>query len=349
MSAVLVTGGAGYVGSHAVKALVAGGRDVVVFDDLSAGHAEAVERIGAAFPAQSVRLVEGDIADREALAKALRESGATAVMHFAARLLVAESVREPLGYYRANVTGTLAVLEAMAETGVGHFVFSSTAATFGEPSSIPIDEIPSPAADQCLWRDEAGRRAGLAARGAGHRDPVRDPAVFQRGGRRPGWARGRGPRAGGAPDPAGPRARSMAARRSPCSARTTTRRMARASATTCMCRIWPTRICSRSGGSRPAEPLRPTISAAVTACRCGRSSRRWRRSPAVPCRTRLDPGGRAIPPASWHRTRARGRSSGGRRFAAASGPSSRRRGAGMNGTPRGTVLGHCRGESQCRA
>ena len=140
MSAVLVTGGAGYVGSHAVKALAASGRDVVVYDDLSAGHAEAVERIRAAYPSRRVRLVEGDILDRVRLAGALREAQATAVLHFAARLLVAESVREPVGYYRANVTGTMTVLEAMADTGVGRLVFSSTAATFGEPESVPIDE-----------------------------------------------------------------------------------------------------------------------------------------------------------------------------------------------------------------
>ena len=140
MSAVLVTGGAGYVGSHAVKALAAGGRDVVVFDDLSAGHAAAVQRVAAACPARTVRLIEGDILDRGAVSRALRGSGATAVMHFAARLLVGESVREPIGYYRANVTGTMSVLEAMAEVGVAHLVFSSTAATFGEPTTVPIDE-----------------------------------------------------------------------------------------------------------------------------------------------------------------------------------------------------------------
>jgi UDP-glucose-4-epimerase GalE len=140
VSTVLVTGGAGYVGSHAVKALAAGGHDVVVYDDLSAGHGEAVRRIAAAHPSRSVVLVEGDILDRPAVAAALRRSGAAAVLHFAARLLVAESVREPIGYYRTNVTGTLAVLEAMAETGVGQFVFSSTAATFGEPERVPIDE-----------------------------------------------------------------------------------------------------------------------------------------------------------------------------------------------------------------
>ena len=140
MNSVLVTGGAGYVGSHTVQALAAGGADVVVYDNLSAGHAEAVQAVARANPSRRVTLVEGDILDRTRVAAALKSSGATAVMHFAARLLVAESVREPVGYYRANVAGSLAVLEAMAETGVKHFVFSSTAATFGEPQRTPIDE-----------------------------------------------------------------------------------------------------------------------------------------------------------------------------------------------------------------
>jgi UDP-glucose 4-epimerase len=143
MSAVLVAGGAGYVGSHAVKALAAAGYDVVVYDNLSAGHAEAVRRIAGAFPARRVELITGDILDGDAVRRALASSGAEAVMHFAARLLVGESVREPIGYYRANVTGTLSVLGAMAEAGVKRFVFSSTAATFGEPQTTPIDETHS--------------------------------------------------------------------------------------------------------------------------------------------------------------------------------------------------------------
>jgi UDP-glucose-4-epimerase GalE len=140
MSAVLVAGGAGYVGSHAVKALAAASYNVVVYDNLSAGHAEAVRRIAGAFPARRVELITGDILDGEAVRRAMASSAADAVMHFAARLLVGESVREPIGYYRANVTGTLSVLGAMAEAGVKRFVFSSTAATFGEPQTTPIDE-----------------------------------------------------------------------------------------------------------------------------------------------------------------------------------------------------------------
>ncbi len=140
MSTVVVTGGAGYVGSHAVKALAAAGYDVVVFDDLSAGHAEAVDRIARAFPDRTITLVAATSSTARRSRATLESAGATAVMHFAARLLVGESVREPIGYYRANVTGTMTVLDAMAEAGVGRFVFSSTAATFGEPKETPIDE-----------------------------------------------------------------------------------------------------------------------------------------------------------------------------------------------------------------
>ncbi len=140
MSGVLVTGGAGYVGSHTVLLLASAGYDVVVYDDLSAGHREAVDAIAAAWPGRSVRLVRGDIGDGAAVGRALRESGATAVLHFAAKLSVGGSVADPLGYYRNNVAGTVALLSAMLEAGVRQFVFSSTAATFGEPLRTPIDE-----------------------------------------------------------------------------------------------------------------------------------------------------------------------------------------------------------------
>jgi UDP-glucose-4-epimerase GalE len=140
MSTVLVTGGAGYIGSHAVLALAAAGYDVVVYDDLSAGHAEAIARIAGAWPGRAVTLTRGDVLDPRGLSEVLRQSRATAVMHFAAKLSVGESMREPLAYYRANVMGTLTLLEAMVAAGVEVFVFSSTAATFGEPERIPIDE-----------------------------------------------------------------------------------------------------------------------------------------------------------------------------------------------------------------
>ena len=126
-----MTGGAGYVGSHTVKALRRAGRRVVVYDDLSSGHVEAV--LGAP-------LIVGDIEDVEAVRRAIRDSGARAVLHFAARLAPAESVRKPLEYYRNNVSGTLATLEAMAAEGCGHFVLSSTCAVYGEPVETPIAE-----------------------------------------------------------------------------------------------------------------------------------------------------------------------------------------------------------------
>ena len=128
---MLVTGGAGYIGSHSVKALRLAGHEVVVFDNLSAGHREAT--LGAP-------LVLGDIRDVDAVRRALRDSGATAVMHFAARLFVSESVHDPAGYYLNNVTGTLATLEAMAAEGCRQFVFSSTCAVYGEPTSVPVTE-----------------------------------------------------------------------------------------------------------------------------------------------------------------------------------------------------------------
>jgi UDP-glucose-4-epimerase GalE len=128
---VLVTGGAGYIGSHACKALSRAGYRVVAFDSLVAGHREAV-RFGP--------LVQGDITDVTAVRAALREHQLSAVMHFAAFLDVGASVRDPVGYYRNNVGGALAVLEAMAAESVKEFVFSSTCATYGEPRETPISE-----------------------------------------------------------------------------------------------------------------------------------------------------------------------------------------------------------------
>jgi UDP-glucose-4-epimerase GalE len=129
--AVLVTGGAGYIGSHAAKALRLAGHDVVIYDNFSAGHR------GAALGAP---VIQGDIGDVDAVRRAIRDSGAAAVMHFAAWLSVPDSVRDPTGYYRNNVGGTLATLEAMAAEGCRQFVFSSTCAVYGEPVETPISE-----------------------------------------------------------------------------------------------------------------------------------------------------------------------------------------------------------------
>ena len=134
--AVLVTGGAGYIGSHAVRELASAGHEVVVYDNLSAGHLQAAANaLGG-----SGQLIEGDIRDTARLREALRSRGIDAVMHFAASLSVADSVRDPIGYYANNVTGALSVLEAMVAAGVLKFVFSSTAAVFGNPVQTPITE-----------------------------------------------------------------------------------------------------------------------------------------------------------------------------------------------------------------
>ncbi|MFI5179247.1 MAG: UDP-glucose 4-epimerase GalE, partial [Vicinamibacterales bacterium] len=128
---MLVTGGAGYIGSHAAKALARAGYRVVVYDNLVAGHRGAV-KYG--------ELVEGDVADTREVTEVLRRHEIVAVMHFAAFLDVGESVRDPVRYYRNNVVGTLGVLEAMADAAVQYFVFSSTCATYGEPLETPIAE-----------------------------------------------------------------------------------------------------------------------------------------------------------------------------------------------------------------
>jgi UDP-arabinose 4-epimerase len=128
---VLVTGGAGYIGSHACKALAQAGYVPVTYDNLSRGHRHAV-RWGP--------LVEGQIADGAAVAAALKAHRVSSVMHFAAFAYVGESGTDPALYYRNNVVGTLALLDAMRETGVDRIVFSSTCATYGLPDSVPIAE-----------------------------------------------------------------------------------------------------------------------------------------------------------------------------------------------------------------
>ena len=129
---VLVTGGAGYVGSVSVEALVKAGHTPVVLDDCSTGHAAAV-------PAGVVHLRQ-DYADEAATAAALRDHGIEAILHCAARSLVGESMREPSRYYRQNVAGGIGLIEAARAAGVERFVFSSTAAVYGVPASTPIPE-----------------------------------------------------------------------------------------------------------------------------------------------------------------------------------------------------------------
>ncbi len=134
---ILVTGGAGYIGSHCVLALLAKGLDVVIFDNLETGHIETVETLK---KEGNVQFVKGDLKNLEDINSVFDGFRIDAVVHFAALSLVGESVKEPQKYYYNNVYGTLNLLNAMLEHNVKKIVFSSTAATYGEPEYIPIDE-----------------------------------------------------------------------------------------------------------------------------------------------------------------------------------------------------------------
>jgi UDP-glucose-4-epimerase GalE len=131
MSHILVTGGAGYIGSHTVKLLLARGHDVTVFDCLVYGHRQAVP---------PGCLVVGDLKDVELLDRVLAEKRIDAVVHFAAFAYVGESVRNPAKYYANNLVASLSLLDAVRRAGVAKFVFSSTCATYGVPTAVPITE-----------------------------------------------------------------------------------------------------------------------------------------------------------------------------------------------------------------
>lgn len=133
---VLVTGGAGYIGSHACKQLALAGHQPIVFDSLIYGHRDAV-KWGACF--------EGDLLDAARLDAVMGQVKPDAVMHFAAFGYVGESVLDPLKYYQNNVAGTTALLQSCIKHGVMRFVFSSTCATYGTPDRLPIDESLPPA------------------------------------------------------------------------------------------------------------------------------------------------------------------------------------------------------------
>jgi UDP-glucose 4-epimerase len=136
---ILLTGGAGYIGSHTAVALAHAGHDIVIFDNFANSRPEAVERvttiIGAAIP-----LVIGDVRDRDCISRALQEHAIEAVVHFAGLKALGESVANPLAYYDVNVTGTLRLIEAMAASSARTLVFSSSATVYGKPQYLPLDE-----------------------------------------------------------------------------------------------------------------------------------------------------------------------------------------------------------------
>ena len=135
--AVLVTGGAGYIGSHMVLELVDAGEKVVVLDNLSTGFRWAVD--------SRAELVVGDIGDQDLVGTIVRKHGVDAIIHFAGSIVVPDSVADPLGYYNNNTVKSRALMEAAVATGVGHFIFSSTAAVYGNPKENPVGEDAMPA------------------------------------------------------------------------------------------------------------------------------------------------------------------------------------------------------------
>ena len=133
---VLVTGGAGYIGSHMVLALTDAGHDVVVLDNLSTGFPWAVS--------PSAKLVQGDIGDEDLVAKIIAENGVDAIVHFAGSMVVPDSVTDPLGYYLNNTVKSRALMAAAVKNGVKNFIFSSTAAVYGNPVTQPVLETAQP-------------------------------------------------------------------------------------------------------------------------------------------------------------------------------------------------------------
>lgn len=139
MREILVTGGAGYIGSHTTLSLLQAGFRVVVLDNLSNSSAESLSRV-VKLAGRAATLIEGDIRDRALLRRLFTEHTVDAVLHFAGRKAVGESVSQPLCYYQNNVHGSQELLQAMADAGVFNFVFSSSATVYGEPAQTPISE-----------------------------------------------------------------------------------------------------------------------------------------------------------------------------------------------------------------
>jgi UDP-glucose 4-epimerase len=161
---VLVTGGAGYIGSHTVHELVDAGESVLVLDDLSTGFLSAL-------PEQALRVV-GNVGDQELVASLVDSHRVGAIIHFAGSIVVPESVRDPLGYYRNNTVNSRALIETAVRMGVRHFIFSSTAAVYGNPAQVPVPEnaplVPVSPYGWSKLMTEVMLRDTAAAHGLGH-------------------------------------------------------------------------------------------------------------------------------------------------------------------------------------
>ena len=315
---VLVTGGAGYVGGVSVDAILAAGHEVVVLDDLSTGHAAIVS--------PAARLVTGSYGDEAATRDLLETERVDAILHCAARSLVGESVLDPAKYYRDNVAGGVALLEAARAAGVRRVVFSSTAAVYGTPDSTPIPEDAPLRPINPYGETKRTFEGALHWYGGAYGLRSRDPPVLQRRGRH--GAPGRGPPARDAPGPQhapgrGGRTRADALRRGlPHPGRHADPRLHP--------RLGPgrrprggargdgsgTRERARSGRRHGAgRAARSATSARPTASRCGRCSRPRRPSSGGPSRTPWARAGPATRPCSSPPTRGRARSWAGSRGA----------------------------------
>src|SRR5258708_38108355 len=136
---IMVTGGAGYIGSHTCVELIGAGRSVVVFDNFCNSKPEVLSRIER-IAGKRPEFVKGDVRDREALASALVKYRCDGVIHFAGLKAVGDSVKQPISYYENNVAGSLALIEAMKQANVGKLVFSSSATVYGDPLFLPLTE-----------------------------------------------------------------------------------------------------------------------------------------------------------------------------------------------------------------
>ena len=137
---ILITGGAGYIGSHTALELLNEGYEVVVYDNLCNSSKESLKRVEE-LTGKMITFYEGDVMDEVALKAMLEKEGVDAVIHCAALKAVGESVQKPLEYYRNNITGTLTLMDVMKQTGVKNIVFSSSATVYGSPEEMPITEI----------------------------------------------------------------------------------------------------------------------------------------------------------------------------------------------------------------
>src|SRR5215468_2003395 len=243
--AILVTGGGGYIGSHMAHALVDAGEPVVVIDNLTTGFRSALP--------ESATLAIGDVGDQALLTSVIKTHAVTEIIHFAASIVVPDSVRDPLGYYRNNTINTRALLEVAVATGVQRFIFSSTAAVYGNPQRVPVGEdapvVPMSPYGNSKLMSEIMLKDAAAAHGLSY--------VILRYFNVAG---------------ADPRLRSGCGRRSRCSAPTTTHPMAPASATISTSSISCAHILMRSRICGAAARVTRSTAAMATAIRCSTSS-----------------------------------------------------------------------------